>query len=78
LTSTTPNHIRFRLLNADSSIKTILALYYNSLQQVDVYANDAYISPTNKAQNFTNLILLDQSNGVTLSSTTPGTNFFNR
>ncbi|CAF5034316.1 unnamed protein product, partial [Rotaria magnacalcarata] len=30
------------------------------------------------AQNFTNLILLDQSNGVTLSSTTPGTNFFNR
>ncbi|CAF3397266.1 unnamed protein product, partial [Rotaria socialis] len=78
LTSTTPNHIRFRLLNADSSIKTILALYYNSLQQVDVYANDVYISPTNKAQNFTNLILLDQSNGVTLSSTTPGTNFFNR
>ncbi|CAF5126945.1 unnamed protein product, partial [Rotaria magnacalcarata] len=71
LTSTTPNHIRFRLLNADSSIKTILALYYNSLQQVDVYANDVYISPTNKAQNFTNLILLDQSNGVTLSSTTP-------
>lgn len=77
LTSTTPNHMRFRLLNADSTIKTSLALYYQSLQQVDVYANDVYVSPTNRDQNFTFLMLLDEPNGVTFASP-PGTNFFNR
>ncbi|CAF3414720.1 unnamed protein product [Rotaria socialis] len=43
--STTPNHIRFRLLNAGTSIKTSLALHYDSLQQVDVYGNGIYVSP---------------------------------
>ncbi|CAF2963963.1 unnamed protein product [Rotaria sp. Silwood2] len=77
LASTTPNHIRFRLLNADSSIKTSLSLYYDSLQQIDVYANNLYVSPTNRAQNFSYLLLLDQSNGVTFSLPA-GSNFFNR
>ncbi|CAF3637436.1 unnamed protein product [Rotaria sp. Silwood1] len=77
LSSTTPNHMRFRLLNADSSIKTSLALYYDSLQQVDVYGNGIYVSPTNRAQNTSALMLLDQANGVTYTSS-PGTNFFNR
>ncbi|CAF0819146.1 unnamed protein product [Rotaria sp. Silwood1] len=77
LSSTTPNHIRFRLLNADSSIKTSLALYYDSLQQVDVYANDIYVSPTNRAQNFSFLMLLDQPNGLTYGLQA-GSNFFNR
>lgn len=78
LSSTTPNHIRFRFLNADPTIRASLALNYQSLQQVDVYANSVYVSPTNKDNSFTQfLMLLDQSNGVTLSST-PGSNFFNR
>jgi hypothetical protein len=78
LTSTTPNQIRFRLLNADATIRTSLALYYSSLQQIDVYANSVYVAPTNQDRSFTQfLMLLDQPNGVTLSSLA-GTNFFNR
>ena len=77
LSSTTPNHMRFRLLNADSSIKLTLALYYSSLQQIDVYANDVYIPPTNRDTSFSFLMLLDQPNGVTFTSTA-GSNFFNR
>ena len=77
LSSTTPNHMRFRLLNADSTIKTTLALYYSSLQQIDVYANDIFIPPTNRDANFSFLMLLDQPNGVTLTSIA-GSNFFNR
>ena len=77
LTSTTPNHMRFRLLNSDATIRTSLALYYDSLQQVDVYANDVYVAPTNVDSNYAFLMLLDQPNGVTLGSA-PGTNFFNR
>ncbi len=46
LTSTTPNHMRFRLLNSDATIRASLALYYNSLQQIDVYANDVYVAHT--------------------------------
>ncbi len=78
LTSTTPNQIRFRLLNADTSIRVSLGLYYSSLQQIDVYANDTYIAPTNKDPSFTQfLMLLDQPNGVSLASIA-GANFFNR
>ncbi|CAF3592631.1 unnamed protein product [Rotaria sordida] len=77
LSSTTPEHMRFRLLNADSSIRTSLALYYNSLQQIDVYANDVYVEPTNRAQNFSFLMLLDQPSGITYASR-PGSNYFNR
>ena len=75
--STPPRHIRFRLLNADPTIKCILAVYYYSLQQIDVYANTFYIPPTNRDLRATGLILLDQSNNVILLSP-PGSNFFNR
>ena len=78
LSSTTPNHMRFRILNADSTIRTRLALYYNSLQQIDVYANNIYQAPTNKNTGVTQvLILTDADNGVTLTSTA-GSNYFNR
>jgi hypothetical protein len=77
LTSTTPNQIRFRILNADTTIRVSLALYYSSLQEIDVYANSIYVAPTNIATNFSFLMLLDQSNGVSLSSSA-GANFFNR
>jgi hypothetical protein len=77
LTSTTPNQIRFRVLNSDATIHVSLALYYSTSQQIDVYANDVYIAPTNRDTSFSFLMLLDQANGVALSSPA-GTNFFNR
>lgn len=77
LSSTPPRWLRFRLLNADPSIKCILAIYYYSLQQIDVYANTQYIPPTNRNLQAPVLILLDQPNGVTFSSAT-GANYFHR
>ncbi|CAF3424464.1 unnamed protein product [Rotaria sp. Silwood1] len=77
LSSTTPNHIRFRLLNSDSSIVNILSLYYDSLQQIDVYANNIYVSPVNRDLSYSYLILTDQPNNITFTST-PGSNYFNR
>ena len=77
LSSTTPDHMRFRLLNADSTIVTSLGLYYSSLQQIDVYANDVYVSPTNRDNAYSYLMLKDQPSGVTLASAA-GTNYFNR
>ncbi|CAF3664415.1 unnamed protein product [Rotaria sordida] len=75
--STTPNHIRFRLLNSDESIVNTLALYYDSLQQIDVYANNIYVSPINRDFSYSYLILTDQSNNITFTSI-PGSNYFNR
>ncbi|CAF3773857.1 unnamed protein product [Rotaria sp. Silwood1] len=68
-------HTRFRLLNADSTIKCVLALHYDSLQQIDVYANTMYIPPTNRDLRAPGLMLLDQPNNVTLLSP-PGSNYF--
>lgn len=75
--STPPRYTRFRLLNANSTIKCVLALYYNSLQQIDVYANTLYVPPTNRDLHSPSLMLLDQPNNVTLLSP-PGSNYFNR
>lgn len=76
-TGTTPTHLRFRLLNSDRSISTTIALFYNSLQQVDVYVNNRFVSPKNRNPNSSTLILLDQPSTVTFDSS-PGTNYFNR
>ena len=75
--SNPPRTTRFRLLNADPSIKCILALYFYSLQQIDVYSNTLYVPPTNRDLRATGLMLLDQPNNVTLSSP-PGSNYFDR
>ncbi|CAF3294066.1 unnamed protein product [Rotaria sp. Silwood2] len=75
--STPPKQTRFRLLNADSSIKCVLALHYLSVQQLDVYANTNYMPPTNRDLRASGLMLLDRPNNVSLSSP-PGSNYFDR
>jgi hypothetical protein len=77
LSSTQPNDIRFRIINSNTSIVNILALQYDSLQQIDVYANGIYIPPINQNPAFTFVMLLDTPNTLTLSSPV-GSNFFNR
>ena len=78
LSSTTPNHMRFRVLNAGTTLAVKLGLYYQSLQQVDVYVNDVYVPPTNKDPAFTQyLMLTDAPDGVAITSPV-GTNYFNR
>ena len=75
--STPPRQTRFRLINANSNIKCILALRYDSLQQIDVYANALYIPPTNRDLSSSAFILRDLPNGVTLSASL-GANYFDR
>ena len=47
LTSTPPNQLRFRILDADSSFKIRLSMYYATPLRIDLYKNDAFIDPTN-------------------------------
>jgi len=75
--SNPPRHIRFRILNANTSIKCVLAVYYLSLQQIDVYANTLYIPPTNRDLRAAGLMLLDLPNNVSLTSPA-GSNYFDR
>jgi hypothetical protein len=78
LTSTQPDHMRFRLVNTDASSVVSLALQYDSLQQIDVYANGVYVSPINRDLTFPNIVmLLDTPNTLTFSSPA-GSNYFNR
>ncbi len=75
--STPPQYTRFRLINGNSSIKCILAIYYYTLQEIDVYANTVYVSPTNRNMQSSVLILNNEPNNVTLLSPA-GANFFDR
>jgi hypothetical protein len=77
LSSSAPKHIRFRLINADAAIKCLIAVRFDSYQQIDVYANTVYVSPTNRDMRVTRLLLLDQPNNVTLASPA-GSNYFDR
>ena len=77
LSSTTPNDIRFRLLNNDAAIVNTLALYHDSLQQIDVYANNIYVSSINRDPKYSYLILNDRPNNLSFSSS-PGSSYFNR
>jgi len=71
--------MRFRLIDCDASSVVSLALQYDSLQQIDVYANGIYVPPANLNPQFppNMLMLLDEPNPLTLSSPV-GSNFFNR
>lgn len=76
-TASPPKHLRFRLIDGNPSIKCVLAIYYPSLQQIDVYANTTYVSPTNRDMRYNIMILKDENNTVSLSSTA-GSNYFDR
>jgi hypothetical protein len=59
LSSTQPNQIRFRILNADSSFKVRLSMHYFTSNRIDLYKNEMYVDPTNA--NYTNgkMFLMD-------------------
>jgi hypothetical protein len=63
LTSTPPNQLRFRILNADSSFKVRLSMYYSTSNRVDLYRNGRFVEPTNADYVNGNMVLRDpQSN----------------
>ncbi len=47
LTSTPPEGLRFRLVNADSSFKIRLSMFYQVSQRIDLYKDNVYMPPTN-------------------------------
>lgn len=51
MTGTTPQHVRFHLLNSDATQAVRLGLWYAIPQRLDVYVNDMYIDPTNAQYN---------------------------
>ena len=79
-TSTQPNQIRFRILNADSSYKIRASLYYFVSMRIDVYRNDVYIAPTNALINNGKMTLIDYTKNLNAFMPTfnnvSGTNLF--
>ena len=47
LTSTAPNQLRFRILNADADFKIRLSMHYFTSNRIDLYKNDRFVPPTN-------------------------------
>ena len=47
LTGNPPSQLRFRILNADSSFKAKISMYYFTSQRIDVYKDDLFQNATN-------------------------------
>ena len=80
LTSTPPNQLRFRVLNANSNFKARISMYYFSPMRIDLYRNDTYIAPTNAYYKNGNMMLNDPDTNITrympTYNNTIGTNLF--
>ncbi|KAJ8026136.1 Fibrocystin-L [Holothuria leucospilota] len=46
-TGTTPQKLRYHLLNANDTQSVVVSTYYSNPQRFDVYVNGTYITPTN-------------------------------
>lgn len=66
LTSTPPNQLRFRILNADKTFKIRVSMYYFSSNRIDVYANGTLIPSTNSYYQNGNMLLTDPSTNMGL------------
>ena len=80
LTSTPPNQLRFRILNADSSFKIRLSMYYFLSSRIDIYLNGVFKAPTNAYYINNNMILSNPANNLTYFmpnyTSSSGTNLF--
>ena len=47
LSSTPPQQLRFRLLDADAAYQVTLAMFYSTSQRVDVYKDNSLVAPVN-------------------------------
>ena len=59
LSSTAPQQLRFRILNANSSFAIRLAMYYSTSMRVDLYKNGVLVPPTNAYYVNGNMMLRD-------------------
>ena len=65
LTSTPPDILRFRILNADSAYKIRFSMYYFTSMRIDVYKNGVYVPPTNAYYIGSNMVLKNVTNNLT-------------
>lgn len=59
LSSTAPNQLRFRVINAPSTFKIRLSMHFFTSNRIDVYKNDTFINPTNAQYQNGKMILKD-------------------
>ena len=80
LTSTPPDKFRFRIINADSSFKVRLSMYYSNPQRIDVYKNGSFFPPTNADYSTGSMTTVDPSKNLPAYMPTytnaSGTNLF--
>ena len=80
LTSTPPDQLRFRVLNADSSFKARLSMHYFTPNRIDLYKNNEFVAPTNAYYSKGNMLLTDPSSNLSYYkptyNNTSGTNLF--
>ncbi len=65
LTSTPPDKLRFRILNADMNFKVRLSMYYFTSMRIDLYLNGVYINPTNAYSLNGKIALINITNNLT-------------
>lgn len=82
LSSTAPNGLRFRIINADSNFKIRLSMTYSAPNNINLYKGDVYVDPTNANRTKGYLILNDPAANSDIympKITSPGgTNYFKR
>lgn len=64
LTATPPSQIRFRILDADTTFKIRLSLYYSKPQRVDLYLNEKFTPPTNADYSSGKMQIKDPKNNI--------------
>jgi hypothetical protein len=74
LSSTPPQQLRFRLLNADAAYQVTLAMFYSTSQRVDVYKDNSLVAPIDAVFDDNRHIIL----GVDDRQSTIGSNAFDR
>jgi hypothetical protein len=82
LTSTPPNKLRFRIINANSTFKIRLSMTYSTSNNIVVYKNINLVDPTNADRSTGSLILKDPQGYVNQYMPTigdpAGTNYVSR
>ncbi|XP_052060298.1 fibrocystin-L-like isoform X3 [Mytilus californianus] len=58
-TSTSPQHLRYRMLNSDNSKAVGIATYYNVPNRLDIYCDGTYVLPSNGYKDSEDRVLLN-------------------
>lgn len=81
-TSTPPEKLRFRVLNANENFKIRLSMHYFTSMRIDLYLDGNYVPPSNSFYENGHMELTDPGNNVTFYKPTfndqPGKNYYHK